>query len=91
MNLPFHCLFIVFCFLNFASSVPSDDSDFIDEKGKALKNLKGKPRFLSRCLCDAKTLMNTAKVAVSFPQLEFYFAWIFTTCRSKAIQVLSTA
>jgi len=43
MNLLFHCLFIVFCCFNFASSVPSDDSDFIDEKGKALKNLKVVP------------------------------------------------
>lgn len=37
-----HCLLVVLCCSSFALSVLGDDSDFIDEKGKALKNLKGK-------------------------------------------------
>ena len=42
MNLLFHCLFVALCRTSFAMSVPSDDSDFIDEQGKALKHIKGK-------------------------------------------------
>ena len=36
------CLLVALCSLNFALTVYGDDSDFIDEKGKALRHLKGK-------------------------------------------------
>lgn len=38
----FQCLLVVLCSLNFALTIRGDDSDFIDEKGKALRHLKGK-------------------------------------------------
>lgn len=41
MNLLFRCLFVVACCSTLVLSVLNDDSDFIDEKGKALKHLKG--------------------------------------------------
>lgn len=42
----FQCLLVALCSLNFALSVHGDDSDFIDEKGKALRHLKGKMNYL---------------------------------------------
>lgn len=40
-----HCLLVVLCCASFALNVFGDDSDFIDEKGKALKNFKGKCNY----------------------------------------------
>ena len=58
MNLSIRCLSLfvaLFCSI-FALCVFSDDSDFIDEKGKALKNLKGKRLFFFMTFCyDFKT------------------------------------
>lgn len=39
------CLLVVLCWSSFALSALVEDPDFIDEKGKALKNFKGK------CIC----------------------------------------
>ena len=36
------CLLVVLCWSSFALSALVEDPDFIDEKGKALKNFKGK-------------------------------------------------
>jgi len=41
----FQCLLVVLCSLNFALSIRGDDSDFIDEKGKALRHLKVVPGY----------------------------------------------
>ena len=38
-------LLVALCCSSFALNVLGDDSDFIDEKGKALRNLKGKRNF----------------------------------------------
>ena len=38
----FHFLLVSLCCSSFALRVLGEDSDFIDEKGKALRNLKGK-------------------------------------------------
>ena len=42
----FQCLLVALCSLNFALTICGDDSDFIDEKGKALRHLKGKMNYL---------------------------------------------
>lgn len=42
----FQCLLVALCSLNFARTVHGDDSDFIDEKGKALRHLKGKMNYM---------------------------------------------
>ena len=44
-NLLFRVLFVALC-SNFVLCVPADDSDFIDEKGKALKNLRGEVKII---------------------------------------------
>ena len=46
MKRVFQCLLVALCSLNFALTVYSDDSDFIDEKGKALRHLKGKVNYM---------------------------------------------
>lgn len=42
----FQCLLVALCSLNFALTVHGDDSDFIDEKGRALRHLKGKMKYM---------------------------------------------
>ena len=42
----FQCLLVALCCLYFALTVLGDDSDFIDEKGKALRHLKGKGNYV---------------------------------------------
>lgn len=44
-NLLFRVLFVALC-STFVLCVPADDSDFIDEKGKALKNLRGEVKII---------------------------------------------
>lgn len=49
MSLTFHCIFFALCFASsFASrSSSNDNGDFVDEKGKALKDFKGKGGLFS--------------------------------------------
>lgn len=42
----FQRLLVALCCLNFALTVLGDDSDFIDEKGRALRHLKGKRNYV---------------------------------------------
>ena len=52
------CLLVVLCWSSFALSALVEDPDFIDEKGKALKNIKGK------CICALSLPQNYLNLVI---------------------------
>ena len=52
------CLLVVLCWSSFALSTLVEDPDFIDEKGKALKNFKGK------CICALSLPQNYLRLVI---------------------------
>lgn len=52
------CLLVVLCWSSFALSALVEDPDFIDEKGKALKNFKGK------CICALSLPQNYLRLVI---------------------------
>lgn len=75
------CLLVVFCWLSFVLSVFVEDFDFIDEKGKVLKNFKGKCIcvlfFFQNYLCFVILIRMKYNYFVSSREYKFVFVELF--------------